>query len=177
VLNEARNLPISLVNLIDILSKESENLMSDEIETLYKMEYLAFKDNSNNAELSAGVRNEAAELARAMYEETPNMFDSEPNKAAGEKGNWIATASGFYVTDSETGHILDVSFSNGHYEGKVIMPDQGMSMPLEKWQRGTNPFTDNMCFKGRSVKDNWFFYIAPSTPFERIMAKVAALNE
>jgi hypothetical protein len=94
--------------------------------------------------------------------------------------NYEATREGFTVVDAETGHILKASYRNGTYRGLVVMPDQGRELPLEPWEKGRNPFEDDMSFEGSGGQFGdagfWWFAIEPSAPFSQIMAEVEALS-
>lgn len=94
--------------------------------------------------------------------------------------NYEATKTGFTVTDAETGHILQVTYKRERYHGIVVMPEQGQRLPLEAWDRGSNPFEDDHCFEGSGGhfgdQGSWWFTIRPSAPFSQIMTEVESLK-
>jgi hypothetical protein len=94
-------------------------------------------------------------------------------------GNYAVSKSGFIVKDTETGHVLQVSYRDGVYEGAVTIPEQNEFLPLAPWKRGENPFQDDDSFEGEqtgiSDDGSWWFAIRPSVPFSEILAEVEAL--
>ncbi|MDC0363108.1 hypothetical protein OAN12_08710 [Halioglobus sp.] len=72
--NEALNLPISLGQLGQILSEESEGIFTDEIENIFKEMYRWSLKNSENSALPASERQQAAQTAEELYEGMPELF-------------------------------------------------------------------------------------------------------
>lgn len=102
----------------------------------------------------------------------------EPKANEPDRGNYIVTSDGFVVQDSSSGHRLEVEFDGSMFHGFVVMPEQGLRLPLQPWTTQTNPFQDDSCFEGNGTKgfETWWFSIEPSSPFSEILAEVEALN-
>ncbi|ELA7357607.1 hypothetical protein Q9X91_004261 [Vibrio alginolyticus] len=100
-------------------------------------------------------------------------------KESGTK-NYTATSTGFTVKDTETGHILAAKLENGTYHAVVIMPEQGLELPLSTWNIGESPFNDDNCYEGTqttySDKGQWWFQVRPSKTFTEIMMEVESLS-
>lgn len=94
--------------------------------------------------------------------------------------NYELSRAGFLVQDTESGHILRVTYKDGVYEGVVTMREQEMNLPLAPWKKGENPFQDDLCFSGSggmfTAQGGWWFSIKPSVPFSRIMSEVEGLD-
>ena len=86
------------------------------------------------------------------------------------------TSTGFTVRDKETGHILAAKLSEGMFFGKVLIPDQGLTLDISPWREGEHPFKDDFCYEGYETgfnsNGNWFFCIKTEVPFSE-MADIA----
>ncbi|KAB1518485.1 hypothetical protein [Photobacterium damselae] len=91
------------------------------------------------------------------------------------------TSTGFTVRDKETGHILAAKLSEGVFYGKVLMPDQGLTLDISPWREYEYPFKDDFCYEGYEAgfnpNGNWFFCIETEVPFSEIANLVVALSK
>jgi hypothetical protein len=76
VTREAANLPLSMLKLAGILTDENDGYFSDEIEELFNGAYKWYSNNSNNQLLPSSVRNSAKDMAKQLYEESPELYES-----------------------------------------------------------------------------------------------------
>ncbi|EPC01898.1 hypothetical protein L861_19800 [Litchfieldella anticariensis FP35 = DSM 16096] len=95
--------------------------------------------------------------------------------------NYSVSKDGFIVRDAETGHSVVVAYDGENYQGKAAVPELGVSVSLEPWRKGGNPFEDDGCYWVTrwvdDIDDLVQIIVRPDVPFSSLMKEVERLSE